>query len=804
MSGPCSGQSQSVLVKGIFMAQYAKILLSAFLLSGVFSTGFADMANQWVPLKSENKASVKSTIMAEVDKREGYSTLQEEATTLRVINDEKAREDAAYKNSIISVKAEFTKTKNKWDNVTSQFQATSSEIEEMQKDVNTIKAGIENCDSQIARYEQDTKTQQDALKKWLKTEKQGEALVAVIYTRGFKDSKHELDSLADKLSAPLMAADMGVYIKSYTKLVNNILTEDFIQAFSQGTAKWNGEEPILLELGKGRKGTDYLRIKRYELFPFQEPTSGTVKSGAGSDRVKVALVGSMYSLGTFLAQNGMYNLETFLAENGHKATNLDLSRVESQLAEIAQTNKLAAEGITEQVTAIQERISAVTTKITNVRSDKESLSATLKRKEAQLEKPLARLATLRASQREAETLFHTAQANLQAKNSVRETIITKTVLTTPKGSQTPAEAASESIIDKLEEVRNDARSQHSSTTTTVNSGQLVDETTTQAVTQAKIVAVKLVSFINEGDSVKVKIAFRVRMALENQVGEATPADVKPPEKKPAAPARISNKKVVAAIKTPENDGSAPPAVNKAVKKAVTSIGTSWTDPTTGMEFVLVKGGCFQMGDTFETGSWDEKPVHETCLDDFYMGKYEVTQKQWETVMKNNPSNFKKCGADCPVESITWTNVQEYIRMLNAASNSAYRLPSEAEWEYAARSGGTKETYAGGENADDLAWYGTVNGRTTFPVGRKAANGLGLYDMSGNVWELVQDWYDGYYYQNSPPKNDPKGPATGSTITARGGSWYDRVYSARTSTRTNFKTSYKANHVGFRLAAPASP
>lgn len=539
------------------MTKYIIILVTVLFLAVSFSQGYADAISQWVSLKSENKNTVKATIMAEVDKREGYSTPQEESATLRVINDEKAREDAAYKNAVAAAKAEFTKTKNKWDNLTSQFQSTSSEIEEMQKDINTLKSGMENCDSQIARYEQDIKVQQEALKKWLQTEKQGEALVAVIYTRGFKDTKHELDSLADKLSAPVMVADMGVYIKSYTKLVNNILAEDFIQAISQGTAKWNGEEPILIELGKGRKGTDYLRIKRYELFPFQEPKSGSVKPGVGSDKVKVALIGSMYGLGTFLAQNGMYNLETFLAENGHKTTNLDLSRLENLLAETSQTNKLAAEGLTEQVNAIQERISAVTAKIVNAKSDKESLSASLKRKEAQLVKPQGRLALLSTSHHEAEALFHAAQASLQAVNSVRETIIIKTVLTTPKGSQSPAEAASEVIIDKLEEVKNDARSQHSSTVTAVSNGQLVDETTTQAVTQAKIVGVKLISFINEGDSVKVKIAFRVRMALENQVNEAAAPEASAADKQPAE-----------AVRKPDNRADSKPAVSPAPVKSV--------------------------------------------------------------------------------------------------------------------------------------------------------------------------------------------------------------------------------------------
>jgi len=558
----------------------AKIFVISLL--AVISVAHAEQVGQWVSLETENKSAVKRTIITEVDKREGYSTPQEEVASLRVVTDEKAKEDSAFKNGLAAAKAEFVKTKNRRDSVATQLQGTSSEIEELRKEINNIKAGMANSDSQIARFEDDIKTQQDALKKWLKTEKQGEALVAVLYTRGFKDKKHELDAQADELSAPIMAADMGVYIQSHTKVVNNVLEEDFIRAVSQGTAKWNGEEPILIELKKGSKGTEYLRIKRYELYPFQESGNSQQKNkGAGlgsSNRIKVALIGSMYNLGTFLAQNGMYNLETFLAENGHKATSLDLSRVEILLSEVTQNNKLAAEGFNEQVNSIQERIASLNTKIANSRSDKENLAATLARKEALLNKePMAKLALLTASQKEADALFHAAQAALHAKNSVRETIIVKTVLTTPKGSQSPADAASESIIDKLEEVRNEARSQHSSTTTTVLNGQLVDETTSQAVTQAKIVGMKLVSFINEGDSVKVKIAFRVRMALESQLGEepepegqkprvkpeATAAAPQKPGKKPAKGAKKSSAREVKEVsQTPPKSADKPPVQPK--------------------------------------------------------------------------------------------------------------------------------------------------------------------------------------------------------------------------------------------------
>ncbi|MBI4843838.1 MAG: SUMF1/EgtB/PvdO family nonheme iron enzyme [Nitrospirae bacterium] len=211
------------------------------------------------------------------------------------------------------------------------------------------------------------------------------------------------------------------------------------------------------------------------------------------------------------------------------------------------------------------------------------------------------------------------------------------------------------------------------------------------------------------------------------------------------------------------------------------------------DMVYVKGGCYQMGDTFGDGSGDEKPVHEVCVDDFYIGKYEVTQGQWRDVMGNNPSEFSGCGDDCPVENVSWNGIREFIRKLGGN----YRLPTEAEWEYAARSGGKKEKYASGDNVDSVAWYGSNSGNNTHQVGRKAANGLGIYDMSGNVWEWVQDWYGESYYQNSP-RNNPQGPSSGQLRVRRGGSWFTNALSAR-GLRLYLNPGLGGSDLGFRLA-----
>jgi len=231
------------------------------------------------------------------------------------------------------------------------------------------------------------------------------------------------------------------------------------------------------------------------------------------------------------------------------------------------------------------------------------------------------------------------------------------------------------------------------------------------------------------------------------------------------------------------------------------------DPATGMEFVFVKGGCYQMGDMSGDGTdWagggesNERPVHEVCVDDFYMGKYEVTGGQWKKIMGSNPSRDSGCreGDDsCPVEAITWNDIQDFISRLNKKSDaSKYRLPTEAEWEYAARSGGKSDRYSGGNDVDSVAWYNANSGEKTHPVGTKLPNGLGIYDLSGNVWETTNDWFASDYYANSP-RNNPTGPSSGDRRLIRGGCSTGTYLNQRTSRRGAQEPDLQ-NSDGFRL------
>ncbi len=209
------------------------------------------------------------------------------------------------------------------------------------------------------------------------------------------------------------------------------------------------------------------------------------------------------------------------------------------------------------------------------------------------------------------------------------------------------------------------------------------------------------------------------------------------------------------------------------------------EPVTGMQFVFVPGGVYQMGDLFGDGWENELPVREVRVADFRIGRYPVTQGQWRRVMPGNPSRFQK-GDDYPVEQVSWSDAVDFIRRLNsmALGGQVLDLPSEKEWEYAARSGGLKQLYAGGDDVEAVAWYSENSEGSTQPVGRKAPNGLGLCDMSGNVWEWCRD-------RHTPAADDR---------VIRGGSWNLDAWSARCSRRFGFSADYSGAGLGFRLVA----
>ncbi len=237
-------------------------------------------------------------------------------------------------------------------------------------------------------------------------------------------------------------------------------------------------------------------------------------------------------------------------------------------------------------------------------------------------------------------------------------------------------------------------------------------------------------------------------------------------------------------------------------KASTSAraGEVWKEPVTGMEMVWVPKGCYKMGCGWWSGECcvNEEPVHEVCVDGFWMGKYEVTQGEWVRVMGSNPSEFTK-GDGYPVEKVSWEEATQFIGKLNSMKQGEYqlRLPTEAEWEYACRSGGKPEKYAGGSETGRVAWFWKNSGKSTHPVGTKEPNGLGIYDMSGNVFEWCGDVYSQTAYRDHS-RNNPVYDGSGSDRSVRGGCWYSGPGGARCATRYYYGPTFHGNHLGIRV------
>ncbi len=486
------------------MQTMMKSVLFLVVLTFAAQSGAVTAKSKWVSLDADSKNRLMKIVRSEVDSRDGYSTLEEDRLNTQMVKAEKQKETSAYKASINAANSEFVRTKKRRDDLMTQYQTAAYDFEELKKSHDNIQTSITNINNQIARYQRDIEAQRKSLTTWLKTEKQGEAIVAVIYTRGFKDSAHKLESQADKASAPLMARHMGTYVQSFTKVIDNVLTEDFIRTIEEGTAEWNREEPLRIVLKKETSGTTYLRIKRYELYPFQAPKADKGTAGKAGTGKQVSVITSKA------------DLDAFFSRNGYKKGNVNLGRAETMIHETNLANRQAEEGLREQLISYRERITYLDKKIITAQTDKEFQLPRLNQKKQQMEKSHTELEVLRLKKDSAVMAFQSAQRSLHDKKRVHESIVVKSSLVTTKRSQTPAEASAEAVIEELEEVLNDAKLQHSSSTTEVENYQVVGESSTQTVTEAKIIAVRLLSFINEGDSVRVKMAFRVRTVLDDE------------------------------------------------------------------------------------------------------------------------------------------------------------------------------------------------------------------------------------------------------------------------------------------------
>lgn len=223
------------------------------------------------------------------------------------------------------------------------------------------------------------------------------------------------------------------------------------------------------------------------------------------------------------------------------------------------------------------------------------------------------------------------------------------------------------------------------------------------------------------------------------------------------------------------------------------------EPPTDM--VMVKGGKFIMGNN--EGKLNARPAHEVELSDFYIGKYEVTQGLWHRVMNSDTSGTNYC-SNCPVYDKKWDSIQLFITKLNQLSGKKYRLPTEAEWEYAAMGGQLSKgyKYCGSDSVGEVAWYRPNADMKTHPVGLKKPNELGLYDMSGNVWEMCSDWFDAKFYKHSSTKN-PIQTKRKRLRVLRGGSWRSEEERCRVRARNKDVYDHHISNGGFRLVMEAN-
>ena len=231
---------------------------------------------------------------------------------------------------------------------------------------------------------------------------------------------------------------------------------------------------------------------------------------------------------------------------------------------------------------------------------------------------------------------------------------------------------------------------------------------------------------------------------------------------------------------------------------VKTVGNDLVSTVNGVVFTMkrVEGGSFQMGNASDDAYKDEKPVHKVTVSAFYLGETEVTQALWEAIMGDNPSRFK--GGKHPVENVSWNDCNEFILKLNEITGYQFCLPTEAEWEYAARGGkkGHGYKYAGKNTIKSIAWYIENSDNKTHTVKGKSPNELGLYDMSGNVWEWCSDWYDKYSRES---QTNPQGSYSGIYPVLRGGCWNSNDWYCRVSNRSYNNPKFSDDGYGFRLA-----
>ena len=312
------------------------------------------------------------------------------------------------------------------------------------------------------------------------------------------------------------------------------------------------------------------------------------------------------------------------------------------------------------------------------------------------------------------------------------------------------------------------------------------------------------------DDQNIIIAAKILDVETGGVMSSTPPSVAPKDPVKMADACIKCSQILVGDKT-ASQTSANTANSSSSSYHQSAANQDFTETAWGvnMKMIWVEGGDFLMGCTSEQGNCerDEQNVRRVTVDGFYIGMLEVTQSQWEKVVgtsiyqqksKANASNTYGVGPDYPMYYVSWGEAMEFCRLLSNKTGRTYTLPTEAQWEYAARGGNKNEgaKYAGSNMIDAVAWYTDNSGSSTHIVGSKRANALGIYDMSGNVWEWCKDWYASSYV--SYDTNNPVGPSSGGGHVVRGGGWNSGASACRVADRFGYSPDFRYYYLGFRV------
>ncbi len=301
-------------------------------------------SNQSPDLSSGERDALRKAVIDELNKRRGaFTSPQEDTANWKFTEEEKSREDDAYRENVDKARLSFIGAKNMRDDLAAQVRSLSTDSDDTLQQIKTIRTTIENIDNSLIRWNQDLKTHHKSFETGLSTEKQGSVLVAVMYTVDAKDTQNVLDGIADRTSAALLAERKGTYMQSFTKALGDVLSEDFVRSMTDGAFVGRREKALLIALATDNRGTTYLRLKRYDFYPFQKPKSSQLQTQGDSPALPAVVVDSPR------------DLEAFLKKANFSLSNKDLSEASGLIRDTEGGNIQAEERLNEQIRSFREK-----------------------------------------------------------------------------------------------------------------------------------------------------------------------------------------------------------------------------------------------------------------------------------------------------------------------------------------------------------------------------------------------------------------------------------------------------------------